>query len=952
MDENSQVGTLVSELYSDDPDFPFDNITYSLKNPSNQLAPFKIVGQELIVQNTSLLDFEAAPATSIILIATDSGGLSASSTVSIRITDVNEAPSDIVFARTSVPESIKVGEVATTFAVMDPDNRNSARQQHRCSVDNSAIMPFAVRGSTLVVTGAGLNYERENRIKNVAITCTDTGGPPQSLTKIVDLTVVNVNEAPTDIGMSAYSVPENAPAGTVVGLFTTTDADNEGSEHAQFDFRYALIAPLECARFQASCPFRINGTALLTSRGLDFEHQNEYEIQIRAVDKGGASVTKSFMVHVGDTNDVPDRVVLSSNVVQENVRGDLVGQLTTVDQDIGQSHSYEIVDASQTDAGMFALVGSALHLAPDVQADFERAPVLSVRIRSTDTGAPFPRSVASKFQIRVTNVKEYAQGILIRDEPEQRASRHSVSVAEQFPPGEVFASLLVSMAESTVLSPRAATNVSCTVRQTLWRLEPTADRFEVQNKTGLTISPGTALDYETHGEHSYTIEAMCVYALGRELASVLSNVSVALTNVNEAASVTIAAAGRVIQRKRNATHFVLLVPETTTPGSVVGTVVILDPDNCNTTQCFPWQQHSVLNKDPSAFFRVDSNTIRTTAALDFETGAVHTLQFEISDSASPVRTGTFTVQVRITDVAEPPEFVGLSGNQRVDSSVNTSQTVGDLFVPNNTGVYARDRTFVHYVVSVAGPGGTLLPNASHPFKIRANQLRTVVGVRLLLGTYAVTVQTYQAGATTADATTNIFLVTALRKNVAPTAVILRPETPSVMENTKLDATTRGLATIAVVDGNNAPGCGQEGTCEQRHSCIAVVQGCTAVRTLSCLPSVPGPFFVEYTGNNELQLAANTTTGVFNFESIARYDVGVTCTDNGVPPLSWTTSVNVDVENINDPPKNVQLLTATGKPPAVSEDAADGFVVGVLHCDDEDQGQQHSFAIGGGQSLTP
>ena len=55
---------------------------------------------------------------------------------------------------------------------------------------------------------------------------------------------------------------------------------------------------------------------------------------------------------------------------------------------------------------MFVIQGDLLRLAPGTKADYERAPTLVVRVRSTDDGAPFHRSVTTTFTIDVLDRNE------------------------------------------------------------------------------------------------------------------------------------------------------------------------------------------------------------------------------------------------------------------------------------------------------------------------------------------------------------------------------------------------------------------------------------------------------------------------------------------------------------------------------------------------------------------
>jgi hypothetical protein len=104
------------------------------------------------------------------------------------------------------------------------------------------------------------------------------------------------NRSPTDIGLSSLSISENQPAGTVVGTFSTTDAD------AADAFTYALVAGTGS---DGNATFAIQGGRLVTSSAFDYESQKSYSVRIRSMDQGQLSVEKVFTINVIDLPETP-----------------------------------------------------------------------------------------------------------------------------------------------------------------------------------------------------------------------------------------------------------------------------------------------------------------------------------------------------------------------------------------------------------------------------------------------------------------------------------------------------------------------------------------------------------------------------------------------------------------------------------------------------------------------
>jgi hypothetical protein len=91
--ENSAVGTVVNTVAASDPDAD-KTLTFGITsgNTNNAFAINAATGA-ITVNTTAALDFEVTPSFNLTVTATDGGGLSASQTVVVNLTNVNEAPS-------------------------------------------------------------------------------------------------------------------------------------------------------------------------------------------------------------------------------------------------------------------------------------------------------------------------------------------------------------------------------------------------------------------------------------------------------------------------------------------------------------------------------------------------------------------------------------------------------------------------------------------------------------------------------------------------------------------------------------------------------------------------------------------------------------------------------------------------------------------------------------------
>ena len=95
----------------------------------------------------------------------------------------------------------------------------------------------------------------------------------------------------------------------------------------------------------------------------------------------------------------PSDIALSNATIAENAAGAVVGTLSTVDPDAGDSHTYVVSDYR------FEVVDGQLKLKDGISLDHEAEPSVTVQVTSTDAGG---LSISENFTITVENVNEGA----------------------------------------------------------------------------------------------------------------------------------------------------------------------------------------------------------------------------------------------------------------------------------------------------------------------------------------------------------------------------------------------------------------------------------------------------------------------------------------------------------------------------------------------------------------
>jgi hypothetical protein len=116
-------------------------------------------------------------------------------------------------------------------------------------------------------------------------------------------------------------------------------------------------------------------------------------------DGTNTSTTVSSTVSITPTNDNPVNISLSQNSVHENsANGTVVANLSTTDLDLGDTHTYTLVNDA---GGRFKIVGNELQVANGALLDYETIDRHDVTVRTTDqSGLSFERT----FTLNITDI--------------------------------------------------------------------------------------------------------------------------------------------------------------------------------------------------------------------------------------------------------------------------------------------------------------------------------------------------------------------------------------------------------------------------------------------------------------------------------------------------------------------------------------------------------------------
>ena len=250
------------------------------------------------------------------------------------------------------------GELHVHNSILVPASSISSYQWY---ADGTAI--DGATGSSYIPTAADSGKKITVRVQY-----TDKAGNAEDALSSPTLPVNYANHAPTDITLNPLFIYSNEYLAEV-GRLSTTDPD-AGDSHTytvddeRFEVVYDNLLRLKGDNY---IPFGSVGTITLN---------------VTATDALGASFTKAFTIEVTrPKNQPPKKITLSKNTVTSGIPGEVVGKLTTIDLNVGDTHTYTLSDSrfEVSSDGM-------LKLKDGVSVDAATESSIYLQVRATDSG--------------------------------------------------------------------------------------------------------------------------------------------------------------------------------------------------------------------------------------------------------------------------------------------------------------------------------------------------------------------------------------------------------------------------------------------------------------------------------------------------------------------------------------------------------------------------------------
>ncbi|XP_064222317.1 protocadherin beta-11 [Aotus nancymaae] len=365
--ENSILGSLVVTVSAWDLDSGTNGeLSYTFSHASEDIhKTFEIHQKSGEITLTAPLDFESIESYSMIIQATDGGGLFGKSTVRIQVMDVNDNAPEITMSSITSPIPENTPEtVVMVFSIQDIDSGENGRIVCSIPEDFPFVLKSSVENYYTLETERPLDRESSAEY-NIAITATDLGTPRLKTQLNITVLVSDVNDNAPAFTQTSYTlfVRENNSPALHIGSVSATDRDS--GTNAQVT--YSLLPPQDPHLPLASLvSINADNGHLFALRSLDYEALQAFEFRVGVTDRGSPALSSEALVRVLvlDANDNSPFVLYPLHngsapctelVPRAAEPGYLVTKVVAVDGDSGQNAwlSFQLLKA--TEPGLFGV---------------------------------------------------------------------------------------------------------------------------------------------------------------------------------------------------------------------------------------------------------------------------------------------------------------------------------------------------------------------------------------------------------------------------------------------------------------------------------------------------------------------------------------------------------------------------------------------------------------------
>ncbi|KAI4896457.1 hypothetical protein NFI96_015231 [Prochilodus magdalenae] len=547
--------------------------------------------------------------------------------IDVEIVDINDhAP---VFDRKDVSieikESMVAGSLFSLESAHDPDVGQNTLQRYTLNpADQFTLKELSHSDGTKyveMVLQTPLDREHQEEHKLI-LTAFDGGTPQKSGTVKITVTVIDANDNPPVFSQPVYrvSVPENAPKGSIVMTVTATDKDKGANGEVTYSFSQSTRNAIELFTIdQDTGEIRINGL-------LDYEKSKQYDLNIKAIDKGGLSDTSKVLVEITDVNDnAPVISVISfSNPIPEDSAPDtVIAMLNIKDIDSGKNGQIQCSVTSHLPFRIKSSSSNFYTLVTDQLLDREKLSEYNITVTAADEGSP-SFSTNKTLQLKISDVNDNA--------PVFQSQSYTAYVLENNTPG-------VSVFAVTASDRDSGNNarISYFLEDVLVNGVSASTYFSVHAESGEILAV-RSFDYEQTKEFNIRVKAQDG---GNPPLSSNVSVRIIIQDQNDNAP-------QVLYPVQTGSSAVAeMVPRSADVGYLVTKVVAVDVDSGQNA----WLSYKLQKATDRALFEVglQNGEIRTVRQVTDKDAVKQKLTVVVEDNGQPSRSATVNINVAVAD---------------------------------------------------------------------------------------------------------------------------------------------------------------------------------------------------------------------------------------------------------------------------------------------------------------
>jgi hypothetical protein len=473
--ENTAIGASIASVDANDPEG--NSVTFTLAGTGSD--NFSIDASGNITLATGL-DFETTSSYEITVVA-DDGTFVSTEVITIKVADVNEAPTLIAsVAFNAFQENTATGTAIASSSVSDPESNAIT---FTLSGDGSELFAIDEEGNVTLV--GSLDYETTTSY-TLIITASDG---TNNVSETINFGIDDINESPMLAStLENESIDETTATGTAIASSSVSDPESNA-------ITFTLSG-------DGSELFAIDEEGNVTLVGsLDYETTTSYTLIITASD-GTNNVSETLTFTINDI-DLSLTASLASASQDENISAGTT-ILTAATSDAEGTVTYSISGGD----GKFTIDSSTGEVTLASSLDYETSTSHTFTITASD-------GVGSSSETYTLTINDIIELSLT-------ASLASASQDENISTGTTILTAATSDAEGTVT----------------YSISGGDGKFTIDSSTG-EVTLASALDYETSTSHTFTITASDGTTSLSESYTItindvyLNNITITLTNGGE-----------------------------------------------------------------------------------------------------------------------------------------------------------------------------------------------------------------------------------------------------------------------------------------------------------------------------------------------------------------------------------------------------------------------------------